>query len=242
MAKVPAQGIDTRRPYVPQPAPATNTPQTVRPPQVQTPRPQPIAQSASVHNPIQTNRPQQSKTPSAQSHPQQQNSRPAVVDNRPQRDDRRDRPVPPPIPPADPADGFQGLDSLKALAQNAKPNQDIKHHFTGQAERKGITPESRNDLKQALAALIKPQQPVVAKSVERVPAPAVQKSVPVYTPVPKTDPAIDTSRSNTVIKKIVVEQPAPVIEKKEAPQSIPKTQKEGIGEVPEDVLKKILEI
>ena len=224
VVKMPAQGTDARRPYVPQPAPTTNTPQTVRPPQVQTPRPQPVTQSVPV-----------------QPRPQQQNSRPSVVDNRPPRDDRRDRPTPP-IPPADPADGFQGLESLKNLAQNVKPATDNKHHFTGQAERKGITPESRNDLKQALAALIKPQQPVVAKSVERVPAPAVQKSVPVYTPVPKTDPAIDTSRSNTVIKKIVVEQPAPVIEKKEAPQSIPKTQKEGIGEVPEDVLKKILEI
>ncbi|HEY0908352.1 MAG TPA: DUF87 domain-containing protein [Candidatus Paceibacterota bacterium] len=164
-------------------------------------------------------------------------------------------PVPPkprpamPLPPADPADGFQGLASLKSLVQAPapKPAADNRPKENRHPERKGVTAESRLDLKMALAALIKPEQNS-SKPAEPKPAPAKDKpaAVPAATqakppapaPAHKIAPAIDTSRSTVKPQEKPAEKPAEKPVEKAAPQ--PK--KEGLQEVPEDVLKRMLEV
>jgi hypothetical protein len=105
---------------------------------------------------------------------------------------RRDVPQPPrprPVPPpADVGDGFQSFDALKAMVpprqassqgNNSGQRPDNRQNGPRREERKGITPESRNDLKQALAAIIKPAAPMVAPT-NTVPmtAPVQQKVAP----------------------------------------------------------------
>lgn len=158
--------------------------------------------------------------------PQQANSQ-APRDVRNDRRDTRERPAMP-LPPTDPADGFQGLDSLKILARAPKPESEQKSRdLNRHPERKGITPESRNDLKQALAALVKPEQKAAkpVSAVNNTPKPAAA-------PVKQQDPAIDTSRAQP---QTSVPQPAASQEKKGNIQN-------GVQEVPEDVLKKMLEV
>lgn len=139
-------------------------------------------------------------------------------------------------PPPDTADGFAGLDSLKKLAQQSKPfpvnNQTRENRFP---ERKGVTPESRNDLKEALAALIKPQQntvkPVTAEGQKIPQNPAshetrqqVHKENPVQNPVQKHISRETDQKQVDTTKKV------------DEPQH-----QKGVQEVPLDVLKKILE-
>lgn len=98
---------------------------------------------------------------------------------------RQSAPLTPPSSLEDAADGFQSLTALKQSVQAplARPVPRPQHV---QYEKKGITPESRNDLKQALAALIKPQapekprqeQPVVKQQPDKVLDKPLEKQSP----------------------------------------------------------------
>ncbi len=109
-----------------------------------------------------------------------------------------------PAPPSDPADGFQSLGALKTAPLAQAPRRE---------ERKGITEESRNDLRAALASLGKtPVAPVgFAPAAGAAPKPAAAQPAP--KPEPKKAPAVS---------------PAPAASAK--------------NEVPEDVLKKLLDM
>lgn len=145
----------------------------------------------------------------------------------PQRDKSRNFPQPPrpqnqpirtqsprPTPPPDTDGGFQSFDALKTMVQPRPPqindnrtNQNQKQpnqpNTARHEERKGITEESKKDLKQALASIIK---------------------TPVAAPIVK-----NSTSPNPITKKEV---------------STPQNQhsKSAVKEVPEDVLKKILEV
>ncbi|HVU06277.1 MAG TPA: type IV secretion system DNA-binding domain-containing protein [Candidatus Paceibacterota bacterium] len=63
-------------------------------------------------------------------------------------------------PPMDASDGFHGFDAIKAMVtprplQNSQ-SQDQKRPNDQRPEKKGVTEESRNDLRQALASIAKP--------------------------------------------------------------------------------------
>lgn len=152
-----------------------------------------------------------------QSHAPQAHSQPRPVSDAPRRDDRprehqnhdrrpvqenRERPA----PPKDEADGFQGLDALKNL-------QPARSGNTPRPEKKGITPESREDLKKALASLIGTPTEKAKPVAESKPEPKKEEK-----PLPKAEPVIEA-------KKHHAEEPKP--ERRE---------------VPEDVLKRILEV
>lgn len=135
----------------------------------------------------------------------------------PRRDDFRPAPPKPrPAPPPDTDGGFQSFDSLKGMAAPRVPRRDGPQNAQGnqprREERKGITPESRNDLKQALAAIVKPQQA----------QPSQPKPQPVPTPPPRPTPV-----------------PAPAPQKPEQPKPAASN---DAREVPEDVLKRILDV
>ncbi|MDP1625276.1 MAG: type IV secretion system DNA-binding domain-containing protein [bacterium] len=119
----------------------------------------------------------------------QQAPRPQQVP-RPEKPDR-------PVPPLDPTDGFQSLKDLKPQAYQRPPQH--------KPERKGVTEESKQDLRAALANLsvIKPptNQPKPAEAPKRPPQESVNK------PKPET-----------------------------------KVESGGQKEVPEDVLKKLLDL
>lgn len=116
----------------------------------------------------------------------------------PRPEDRLNKDRPPkrdvPQPPPDDSGGFQSLKDLKA----------------GQPQKKGVTPESKADLRQALAALagIQPQAKPAAEAPQ---APQAHPPVP-QPPKPSAKP----------------------------PQDKPDAEKKG--EVPEEVLRKILEV
>lgn len=160
-----------------------------------------------------------------QSHSSQQHS-PRLSNDAPRRDqhnhndhgrDGRDRQAPQvpherkeiPKPPADEADGFQGLDALKNL-QHPKSEHSVRTGNTPRPEKKGVTPESREDLKKALASLI-------GNTAGDKPKP-VEESKREEKHTPKEEPKIEARRQ-------------PVV-----------TPKHEAKEVPEDVLKKILEV
>jgi len=174
--------------------PPVQTPRPPAPPQA----PQPTRPPQDFRRPLENRPPQTPRPPQAVPFVKK-----TVVDTRPK---------PPAIPPADPADGFQGLDSLKTFVQNARPVSNPRPRDPRLSERKGVTPESRNDLKQALAALIKPvEQLKPVQNSQPAPVPPVSVPKPPVAPIP-------------------------------APQPVPKPIKEEVREVPEDVLKKILEV
>jgi hypothetical protein len=140
----------------------------------------------------------------------QEESRPPQRSAGPARNENRDRRGERPAPPPDEADGFQGLAALKSLASSKA--QGAVSRSGNPPEKKGITQESRNDLKAALAAVMggAPAAPKPEKKEEK---PAPKAAAPVQ------------------------------VEKKPEPRpEIPKTEKQEAREVPEDVLKKILEI
>lgn len=104
-------------------------------------------------------------------------------DNRDNRDGRREprpgtsyqvreRPAPPP----DSADGFQGLESLKSLLpKNTSPARPpVQSAPPRREERKGVTEESRRDLKQVLASIVKPTAAKPAEPPRREPVQPVQ--------------------------------------------------------------------
>lgn len=125
---------------------------------------------------------------------------------------RRDRPAPPP----DPEGGFQTFNSLKELL----PRTDARPQQAPREEKKGVTTESRADLKQALAALVKPQQnPSTPKSAASAPAPAATPAPAQAAPAPKPAAPLPTK-----------------------PQQASQSQQSEQKEVPEDVLKKILDM
>ncbi|MDE1874911.1 MAG: type IV secretion system DNA-binding domain-containing protein [Patescibacteria group bacterium] len=105
-------------------------------------------------------------------------------DNQNRNQDRRNRPAPPP-PPDDVSDGFQGLAALKTL--------------TSWPERKGVTAESRQDLKQALAAIVKAPVPPPPATVQAVP----QRQAPQQKPTPQANPAGNKEVPEDVLKKIL---------------------------------------
>jgi hypothetical protein len=132
---------------------------------------------------------------------------------RPAPQERRERPA----PPADDAGGFQSLQALRAVVRSPS-SSGPQGTLNGMPPKKAGTEQSRNDLKQALASIIKTEPQL--KPVEPAkPAPAPKPmpavaSAPVPTPAPKP-----------------VQSAAPVQPSKN----------EG-REVPEDVLKKILDV
>lgn len=107
------------------------------------------------------------------------------------RDDRRQvfapqpapkpAPVPRPAPPPDPDGGFQSFDALRGLAQ---PRTALPMQPPRRDDKKGITPESRNDLKAALASIVKPAVPPKAPPAP-VQAPPQAPVVPVVVPPAK---------------------------------------------------------
>jgi hypothetical protein len=137
----------------------------------------------------------------------------------PREGERRERPAPPP----DDADGFSGLDALKTGARPSPSRPPLPKPV----EKKGVTQESRNDLRAALASIIKPSSnaqsgplPTGAQKVEhKAPQRTEQKPAPI---APKPERREESKRET------------PPIEKSESQSSV--------KEVPEDVLKKILEI
>lgn len=152
-----------------------------------------------------------------------------------QGDRRPERPAAPqapvkkerPAPPLDESDGFQGLAALKALAVSkpAAPSPAPQRQNVPAApnapreERKGVTDESRKDLRAALASLVKPEP---AK-----PAPQQAKSEPAVSASSPKPPAPEPRREERREEK-----------KEESRQ--PNPPKADVREVPEDVLKKIL--
>lgn len=142
------------------------------------------------------------------SHPPQSHS-PRPSNDVPRRDqhphhdhgrDSRDRQAPQipherkemPKPPADEADGFQGLDALKNL-QHPKSESSMRTGNTPRPEKKGVTPESREDLKKALASLIgnaagdKPKPVEVPKKEEKQ--------------IPKEEPKVEARKQPVEIPK-----------------------------------------
>ncbi len=159
-------------------------------------------------------------------------SMPAPV---PHRDERR---IEKPAPPADSGDGFLGFDALKSYAAGARPlNENRAPRDSRPPEKKGVTPESRNDLKQALAALIKPEaksghtaEVAQPKKIEATHGQHMQKEVSSAPKVAATSeprPSLDR------------ETREPVRARSDEPKQ---AQKMEVNEVPEDVLKKLLEI
>ncbi|MEN9621722.1 MAG: hypothetical protein RLZZ67_156 [Candidatus Parcubacteria bacterium] len=161
--------------------------------------------------PVQATRPPQDFRKPVQQIPVQ-NNRPAGEVKQPVRDDRSRQSVPVP-PPLENTDGFQGLAALKKMGNEAPARI---HRLP---ERKGVTPESRNELKQALAALIKPPQ-----STQMPAAPAATTTVPV-TPVQAPKQPIQSQSQTKPVEKPIQQE-----------------KKESLKEVPEDVLKRILEV
>ena len=168
--------------------------------------------------------------PQGESRPRDNHRPDRFSQNRPQgdRQERRDRPqkdLPPP-PPPEPGDGFQGLDALKALAQakrqpNTERPQDKRPPQQGNKppEKKGVTEESKKDLRAALASLIKPEGTPPKKEA---PAPVPQKE----------QPRLQGEKISPQEKKE---------ERKPEPERKPEaTLKRAVEEVPEDVLNKIL--
>lgn len=136
---------------------------------------------------------------------------------------RREIPRERPAPPLDASEGFQDLKSLKVNASNPVASTSSATPVVP-SERKSITQESRNDLRAALAAI--------------APAAIVTKAT---TDAPVASPAV---------ARVTQSQP-PVMPKPSAPPSPPPVKPtevteqkggEGLREVPEHVLKKILEI
>ncbi len=123
-----------------------------------------------------------------------------------------------PTPPSDEADGFQGLEALKNLHTARPPKNDVSVRTgnTPKPEKKGVTPESREDLKKALAALIGNSPEKTKTAVESKPEPKKEE----------TSPAKDSkAESQSEQKKQQTEEP-----------------KSERREVPEEVLKRILEV
>ncbi|HEU5114158.1 MAG TPA: type IV secretory system conjugative DNA transfer family protein, partial [Candidatus Paceibacterota bacterium] len=177
---------------------------------------------------------------------------------------RPDRPRP--APPPDGDGGFQTFDSLKGLVsprppQGAAPEKRERDAVNGQPkpEKKGVTEESRNDLRQALAALSKsaPQKPVAEKKDDK------PKDIP-QKPQPQPQPQPQQPQAQTQIPQAPAPQPAPVkpnpvpvpqpaAERPVAPkppetlsqpvQNKPQPEaKSSPKEVPEDVLKRLLDM
>ncbi|HEU0081168.1 MAG TPA: type IV secretion system DNA-binding domain-containing protein [Candidatus Paceibacterota bacterium] len=170
-----------------------------------------------------TSAPQQAPRPAERKDDRRSQVRP---EQRPEQG-RDPRPIERPrqAPPPDPDGGFQSFDALKGLAQprpsaQPRPAQANPSQAPRKEERKGVTPESRNDLKAALASIVKqPPQPAAPK-----PAPA-----PVA-PAPKAEPQPKQQQEA---------KPAPRPESRSEQRQEPKSEKR---EVPEDVLRKILEV
>jgi energy-coupling factor transporter ATP-binding protein EcfA2 len=180
-------------------------PQPTQAPRVSTPVEKPFVAPAAVapHKPsVPVAQPKPPVTPAAS------------VPTQPRREEAR---FVPSAPPVDESGGFQSLKDLKVAA--ARPATHVP-------ERKGVTAESRLDLRAALAAIA--PSAVVSKPVD-------------HNKTPPADP---------VVPKTVA--PPPPVQPPEAPRvEIPKPQpvsvqtekeKDDPREVPEHVLKKILEV
>jgi energy-coupling factor transporter ATP-binding protein EcfA2 len=142
-------------------------------------------------------------------------------ERQPQREERQGRPTPPP----DEDGGFASFSALKDFSiqpRPANPNREQQRSRDQRPERKGITEESRNDLKQALASIIggvaKPKQDEGMQNDKQHEKKAEYK----------------TAHSHTHVHTHV--------EKKPAPEPVKEEKKPEPKEVPEDVLKKILEV
>ncbi len=179
------------------------------------------------------------QAPSRESQPRHDAPRPSEprrVDLHPKPEAPRERPAP---PPADGSDGFQSLKDLKAVVQPASTSSSSPSSpAQGAAERKGVTAESRLDLRAALAsiapaAIVKPTAQPKAES----PAPKAEtppQTVTAPTPPPQKPPEA---------KPATPAGPPPVAQKPSSVTDVPVSkEREGIKEVPEHVLKKILEV
>ncbi|HVT75319.1 MAG TPA: type IV secretion system DNA-binding domain-containing protein [Candidatus Paceibacterota bacterium] len=90
---------------------------------------------------------------------------------------RRDRSA----PPSDGADGFQSFDSIRSMiAPRAGGDRAV--------EKKGVTPESRNDLRQALASISKPQAQSKPEPKAAPTADGAAASIPQQPPRPSPSP------------------------------------------------------
>ncbi len=160
----------------------------------------------------------------------------------PRRQDRPEtfaRPASRPAPPPDTDDGFQGLAALKTLVPPRPDRQSSQDRRSGDPQsmprrddRKGVTPESRNDLKQALAALVKPQQP----QPKPQPVQASQGAAP--RPEPKIEPKREIPPVPKPAPRTEPQTPQPI----QPPKIEPKATVKEIKEVPEDVLNKLLDV
>jgi len=173
--------------------------------------------------PQSQNRPQTQPQPQARSAPQvqarpQQPSQPQSHAEPVRRDAPRDRPMPPPL---DASEGFQDLKSLKAAI--AKPSSSpVSAPPASSVEKKGVTQESRSNLRAALAS-------IMPSSTQPAVKPQPPKSPPIV------NEAL-TAQANMRPADIPLKAPSNTVDKAE------KSGEEGPKEVPEHVLKKILEV
>lgn len=157
-------------------------------------------------------------------------------DDRPRepRPDHAARPVPTP-PPADGADGFASLDSLKNALEHSnvppKPRPAVPNgaqQSAGQPQKKGVTPESRNDLRSALAALVGEQKPKQAPAASHL-----------ASAQPKPEPRKEAQQPQPQPRQQA--EPRPRVDESKRAEAPKERASAGIQEVPEEVLRKILE-
>jgi hypothetical protein len=124
-------------------------------------------------------------------------------------------------PPLDASEGFQDLKSLKAAI--AKPSSSpVSAPPASSVEKKGVTQESRSSLRAALASIMPSSTQPAAK-----PQP------------PKSPPIVNealTAQANMRPADIPLKSSSNTVDKAE------KSGEEGPKEVPEHVLKRILEV
>ncbi len=190
-------------------------------------RPQPVApQAAHANSTPAVRRDISPVTPSAptvrpQPYRQPEIRRDAPRAEQPRREQARVEPARErPVPPVDQSEGFQSLRDLKVAAAAVS---------TGVPEKKGITPESRLDLRAALASIA---PAAIVKPVPPVPVQAPLSEKPSAQPQPKLQPQQPKAQANQTARPAGTLTSAEGISK----------EKEMLREVPEDVLKKILEV
>lgn len=167
--------------------------------------------------PQPTVRPASSSQPQAQARPQQPSQ--AQSHSEPvRRDVPRDRPMPPPL---DASEGFQDLKSLKVAIAKPAPSP-VSASSTTPVEKKGVTQESRSGLRAALAS-------IMPSSTQPATKPQPPKSPPIV------NEAL-TAQANMRPADIPLKTPSNTVDKTE------KSGEEDLKEVPEHVLKKILEV
>jgi hypothetical protein len=152
----------------------------------------------------------------------------------PRRETPRDRPA----PPLDASEGFQDLKSLRTNVPRSATAPSSPGAPVVPAERKSITQESRNDLRAALAAIA--PAAIVTKAPQPVStvAPVIVAEQKKET-APVASPVVAPVTQSPIMSKPAAPPSPPPVKSTEVPEQ---KREEGLREVPEHVLKKILEV